>query len=298
MSSPENPYRRRGIRPEKITLCESVFEYVIAQRDGKTAIYRSTDSYMRIGETKKIHSDLALHKKMERTGFPVAELLAEGEYNGQAYFIEASLGDKHLGNVFAEDVEKNGHIDEIAFEQFLAVTEEFAHAQLTTSSETRDYGEFSHGVLLEELCRELPEHQTRLDNRFAQVRERTAQLPFVLTHGDFNPNNLYPSGVIDLEDSFYAPYGYDIVSAISHINYFPDSKDYEFYAKYRFDPEQKKQYFERLDAVSTEAGLLPLSQFEEDFEFCRAVWLAARLPHVPNLQKFRYEMLIDKFLED
>ena len=71
--------------------------------------------------------------------------------------------------------------------------------------------------------------------------------------------------------------------------------DYEFYAKYRFTPEQKREYFKRMDAISVEAGFPPLSQFEEDFKFCRALWLAANLPHVPKLQQFRYDMVIEKF---
>lgn len=271
---------------------------MVGQRGGQSAVYKSADSYVRIGESEKIHADLALHKSMEEAGFPVAKVLAEGEQNGQAYFIETSLGDKHLGKVFAEDVEQNGVISDEDFEQLLTVAERFARAQLTTRSETKNYEEFSRGIWFDRLCDELPEHAVKLRARFAEVQERTAGLPFVITHGDFNPNNLYEAGVIDLEDSFHAPYGYDLVSAISHINYFPDSRDYEFFAKYRFTPDQKQEYFERMDAISVEAGLPPLSQFEEDFEFCRALWLAANLPHVPKLQKFRYDMVIEKFLQN
>lgn len=298
MSSPENhPRSQLGNRPERIRLGESEYDFVITQRDGRSAVYKSEDSYMRIGESKKIHADLAFHKGMEDAGFPVAKLLTEGEQDGQAYFIESSLGDRHLGKVFAEDVEANGSISESSFEQLVTVAELFAHAQLSTESERKDYDGFSKGILLDSLCDELPEHATKLQDRFNQVRERTVELPFVITHGDFNPNNLYPAGVIDLEDSFNAPYGYDLVSAITHINYFPDSRDYEFFAKYRFTSAQKQQFFERMDAISIKAGLPPLSQFEEDFEFCRSVWLAARMFHLPKLQKFRYDMVIEKFLQ-
>lgn len=206
------------------------------------------------------------------------------------------MGIRTWGALFANDVKKEGVITAEQFEAFILITEQFARAQLTTSNDAQNYLEFAEGVLLEELSEELPEHAEGLRIRFQEVQERTKQLPFVVTHGDFNPNNLYSKGVIDLEDSFHAPYGYDLVSAVSHINYFPDSKDYEFYAKYRFTYEQEQKYFERMDAISIEAGLPPLSQFKEDFEFCRAVWLAAKLNHIPKLQKFRYDLLISKFL--
>ena len=287
-----------GARPERIHLEGQEFSFVTGQRGGASAVYKSENTYIRIGNPEKIHADLALHKKMEEAGFPVAKVLMEGEENGQAYFIESSLGEKHLGKVFAEDVEKEGIISNERFEEFLSVAEQFARAQLTTRTETKDYEEFATGVLLERLCNELPDYAEKLRSRFEKVRERTAMLPFVITHGDFNPNNLYPEGVIDLEDSFHGPYGYDLVSAFSHINYFPNSKDYEYYAKYRFTADQKRQYYERLDAISIEADLPSLSEFEEDFEFCRAIWLVADNPNTPKLQKFRYDLIIEKFLQD
>ena len=293
----ENPRNSPGERPGKIQLNGQEFLFVVVQRGGNSAIYKSKDSFLRIGTKEKILADLALHKKMEAAGFPVARVIAEGNHNGQLYFMESSLGDTHLGALFANDVEKREVISAEQFESFVLITEKFARAQLTTRRDAQNYTEFAQGILLQKLSEELPEHAEGLGIRFQEVQEKTKQLPFVVTHGDFNPNNLYSKGVIDLEDSFHAPYGYDLVSAMTHINYFPDSKDYEFYAKYRFTSEQKKKYFERMDAISTKAGLPPLSRFKEDFEFCRAIWLAAKLNHIPKLQEFRYDMVIDKFLK-
>jgi len=47
------------------------------------------------------------------------------------------------------------------------------------------------GISTKRLCEELPEYANRLRARFDEVRDRTVTLPFVLTYGDFNPNNLY-----------------------------------------------------------------------------------------------------------
>lgn len=293
----ESVRNKAGERPETIQMEGRDFIFVTSQRGGQSAVYKSQDSFMRIGDPEKIRRDFELHKKMEQAGFPVSRILAEGESEGQFYFIEASLGEKHLGKIFGEEVERGGVISNESFEAFVTVAEKFARAQMSAVVEDRDYQVFSKGLLLENLCNEMPDYADRLRERFELVKERTASLPFVLTHGDFNPQNLLPGGVIDLEDSFYAPYGYDLVSAISHINYFPDSKEYEYFAKYRFTNEQKQEYFRRLDIISVENGLPPLSEFEEDFEFCRALWLVADNPNSPKLAQFRYDLIIDKFLK-
>jgi len=292
----ENPRNLPGERPQKIEVSGDSYVFVRGQRGDASAIYKSTNAFMRIGKTDKIARDLAIHKKMEQAGFPVAKLISEGELDGQSYFIETSLGDNHLGEVFAQDVEQGGSIDSQTFDEFVSLAEAYAEAQIRTDNGDRDANALREGILLEALCEEMPTYAEKLQERFEEVQKNTKNLPSVLTHGDFNPNNLYREGVIDLEDSFYAPYGYDLVSAITHINYFPDSQEYEYFAKYRFTVDQQRKYFERLDAVSQRAGLVPLSPLQEDFEFCRAVWLAAKIPHVPKLQKFRFDMVVEKFL--
>ncbi len=292
----ENPRTKAGKRPEKIVLNDRVFEFLVNQRGFESAIYKSNDSYLRIGKPEKINPNLELHKQMEAQGFPVAKLLEEGALGEELYFIESSLGNSHLGNVFAEEYKLHGSISAETFENFILIAEKFAQAQIATQSDHKDYSEFSRGIWLQHLCEEMPEHAGKLLERFQQIQEHTKNLPFIITHGDFNPNNLYSTGVIDLEDSFHGPYGYDLVSAIAHIDSFPDGDQYEHSARYRFTPGQKNLYFERLDQISVEAGLPALSEFKEDFEFSRAVWLAAGIPHVPKLQEFRFDSIIAKYL--
>jgi len=285
-----------GGRPEKIELEGKTFSFVTGQRGGMSAIYKSEGAYLRIGEEKKIAPDLALHRKMEAAGFPVTRLLGEGVFDGQKYFIESSLGEKHLGELFSEDTEQRGAISENLFESLVSVAEKFAEAQLTTIAEERNFNDFARGIWIDRLCEEIPASASKLKERFEEVKRNTQSIPFVVTHGDFNPNNLYPAGVIDLEDSFHAPYGYDLISAITHINSFPDSEEFEYFAKYRFTLDQISHYLERLDRISVTNNLPKLSTLLEDFSFCRAVWLAADIPATPKLQQFRYQLVIDQFL--
>jgi len=251
---------------------------------------------LRIGDRERIERDLARHRQMAEAGFPLATILSEGTSDGQSYFIESSLGEKHLGARFADDIEQTGAIRPELFEKFVLVVEKFARAQLNTRDVGNQISGLEAGILLSKLLEEMPEHSSSITERFNQAQNKLKELPLVLTHGDCNPNNLYPEGIIDLEDSFQGPYGYDLVSAIEHINSFPDSREYEYFAKYRFTPEQKKQFYDRLDAISVESGLLPLSEYAEDLEYCRAVWLAADIPRTPKLQKFRFDALVNRFL--
>jgi len=81
-------------------------------------------------------------------------------------------------------------------------------------------------------------------------------------------------------------------------DYYPDSADFEFFAKYRFSEEQKHQYIEVLDHICAETNIPPLSKFKNEFEFSRAVWLLIWMHKWPKLQKFRYDLFIERFLKD
>ncbi len=282
--------------PPVIEIEGKKFEFVVLQRQGETAVYKTDGEYLRIGKPEHVKKDLDLHKKMEAFGFPVAPLVAEGDHDGMYYFIESSLGEKHLGKLFAEDVSERGQISEENFQTFLSITERFALAQLKTATNVQSFEEFAEGFQLSTILAELPHEAERIRRRYASAVERLAVLPFVITHGDFNPNNMYGNGVIDLEDSFYAPFGYDPVTAIVHINYFPDSESYEYFARYRFTEGQVRGYYAALDGIAASSGLPPLSGFAEDFEFARAVWSSVNMKEWPRLQKWRFDRLTSKFL--
>jgi Phosphotransferase enzyme family len=278
-----------------VTLAGETFSLVTVQRGTTTAVYRSARYYLRLGERAQIQRDISFHKQMAAYGFPVARIVLQGAYRDFGYFIEESLGEKHFGELFAEDVMQYGKISDRSFGRFLHITQVFAQAQLKTRAE-RSTPTFAHNIHLAALLEELPQDAARIQARFAQAMERLIAFPCVLTHGDFNPHNLYPAGVIDLEASFYGPAGYDLATNIVHINNYPTSSDYEFFQGYYFTEEQQRQYCNTVDALYTGQGLAPLSAYLEDFAFCRAVWLAVRMGPWPKIQQFRYDLLRQKFL--
>lgn len=276
------------------------FSLVRVQR-GKTAIYRSRNRYMRLGRQKALARELARHEEMLARGFPVARILTRGIRGDFLYFIEESLGKKSFGQLFAEDVRRRGAISRAHFQAFLDITAVFAAAQLRAPiapTGSARAAEFSASIHLGDLCRELPGDARRIRRRFSDAMARVRIFPHVLTHGDFNPHNIYPAGVIDLESVCDGLAGYDIVTNIVHNDYFPVSKKYEFYQKYAFTDTQKARYMTAMDMLYRAAGLPALSPYARDFAFCRAVWSAVRMREYPKIQAFRYNMLHEQFLTD
>ena len=282
--------------PESLTIDGVSYTLVGVQREGISAVYRGPDRYLRLGETHKMERDLMFHKRMESAGFPVAKLLEEGEYEGRKYFVEASLGEKRLGITFGEDYGATGAIEAEHFNQMMEVVETHVRAQFSAQVPVH-WAEFALGIHLDFLLKELPESAAVISAKFEAVQSKLSTFPFVVTHGDFNPQNMYANGVIDLEDSFVAPAAYDAITAIVHIDSFPDTDQYEYFARYRFSPAQVASYLQRIDSLFNAQNLPSPSAFKDEFAFCRLVWSAVRMHKWPKIQQWRYDLLMDRFLK-
>ncbi|TSC86112.1 MAG: Uncharacterized protein G01um10148_618 [Parcubacteria group bacterium Gr01-1014_8] len=278
-----------------ITIGGKTFELVVLQQGGVTGVYRGNGEYVRVGEPASISRHLEVHTMMENAGYPVAALLDSGTLGDKAYFIEKSLGDKSIGDNFEEDWQTNGAISEEHFRELLQVVLQYAEAQMTTHTTQGPPSELASGIFLGELCKELPGLARKIQSRFDEASERLSAFPFVLSHGDFNPRNLFAAGVIDLEHFFQAPFGFDLVTALIHIDLHPDDRSYEFYARYRYSNEQKRRYFLMLDKLAAKYQLPVISAYAADLAFLRAVWSTARMHKWPKIQKWRYDLLIQTY---
>jgi hypothetical protein len=135
-----------------------------------------------------------------------------------------------------------------------------------------------------------------MERVFKQIFTKLVQLPYVLTHGDFGPFNIYPKGAIDLGSFFDGVLGYDLVSAIHMTDFFPASGDYEIHQRHRFSESQKQKYFNAMDKLFVKNKLPKLSEFRDEFILCRCLWVAARMHKWPKIQAFRYQQL-DRLLK-
>jgi hypothetical protein len=271
---------------DRLTIDGQSFQLLGTQRGG-AAVYRGERDYLRLGETQSIERDLALHRLMEKSKYPVPQILAEGELGNRKYFIESAAGARSFRAVFEEDMDSARMVTGIHFDQFLEVVKKLYAAQKKKSDGTWDKDEFADGIRLPMLLAELPSHANVIRQRFNDTADRLARLPKTLTHGDCNPANMYEGGIIDLEDSFYGPLGYDMVSALRSIEWSPEIRSYEFYAQYRFSDAQKAAYLKAFRTIAPHA---------EDLAFCRAVWLCTGMHEWPRIQQWRYEKFISTYL--
>lgn len=280
--------------PQELTIDGRHYTLVRGQRSG-VSVYRGDGEFMRLGPPEEIGRHIGMHAKLAQAGFPVPALISEGLWEDSAFFREISLGEAHFGELFAREYASANAISDRTFDAFIAVAESFLRAQLRTNGiGTR--ADVAHATHVDTLCDEFPQDSSRIQSRFETTMERLAPLPWVITHGDFNPHNMYPGGVIDFEDTFHAPFGYDAVTAIVQIDWFPDEGlPYEYGARYRYAAAQRKRYQDMTECVAREAGQT-LVEYDADFEFLRAAWSTARMGSWPHLQAWRYRKFSQTFL--
>lgn len=287
---------------KKIIVGGVVFRHV-KTRESSVNIFRSNDGdiFLRTGPEKIIHSELTSHKNLFAHGFPVPQIISEGEYSGRAYYTEKSLGDASLGDFFTADWNRNQEISNKNFDFLLSLSDKFARAQLQTMQEQKDTEGLYIGTYADILQNELPQLRAAILKAFDKARKQIDSLPFVITHGDFNPQNLFEQGIIDFGSTFDAPVGYDLVNNIYNTYNFPKQIGYEAKRKYEFSEKQIKEYFEKMDDIFESVGLPKLSKFKEDFIFLKNIWSTARMGRFPKLQKWRYKRfskILDGYLSN
>lgn len=275
----------------QITIAGKTYTHVKTQRSGFSAIYKDETTFLRIGDKEKIKKDLAFHKKMEAYSFPVPKIISEGEFDNFSYFIEESVGDEHFGIIFKRETEKFGQIQDETFDQFITILVKFAEAQLRTIITVPDWDSFSKGIHLDYLILELPAEKDVIIDTFNLVKNKLSVFPFGLVHGDLTTFNIFPKGIIDFEDQFLGPVGYDIGAVVEHLNWFPEDKSCERFRSYNFSFEQKRKLVDRLDEVYLKHNLPKISNYLADFDFMKGIWFTVRMNPWPKLQAFRYKLM-------
>ncbi|MES2202983.1 MAG: phosphotransferase [Patescibacteria group bacterium] len=264
---------------------------------GDSRLYKGDGVFVRVGNAEKIDANLLVHRRLEKAGFPVPRILGEGAVGDEKYFIEESLGDTILRLQFAEEFANTGHILEESFSSFINIMRRYLTAQ-TKAVADGDAATFIEKVQVNRLCKELPEYAERIQAKASEHLKLLSRFPFVLSHGDLSPNNLFPEGIIDLEDSLSAPFGYDAVCALMTGDWYPGDVEFEFeVTPYYFTPAQKAEFLDMCDNVSTTAGFPPISSSIESFSFFRAAWLTANMGEWPKTQKYRHDRFIREYLD-
>ncbi len=264
------------------------YTFVKVRNHMPISIYKGKDCYLRIGPKNLIQQEINYHTNLLKFGFPIPKILSEGTYLESYYFTESSFGNEHLGQIFRTNC-IDFAVSDNDFSKLFNVVQVFTHAQINTiGTQSFTFADFKELIKVDTLLEELPALNQDTIEAMTRVEDHTKRLPSVLTHGDFNPYNIFEKGVIDWERGSYAPIGYDLVTNISQTFFFPLGGDYEFTAGCRYSEKQISTYWEQLDKICANAGISQISDFRNDFILCRSIWSVVRMDRWPKIQKWRY----------
>lgn len=271
-----------------ITINGTTYDFIKKRAYQPVAIYGNESAVLRIGPPEDIEKEIRFQEDLINHDFPVPHILRRGEFEGMSYFTEESFGDKHMGDILREDFEKNGCVSDSNFGIILSLTEKLVKAQLEAIGENNPES-FFLGIHMNTIVEELPEWKEGIEKCFEKCVAKTKDLPFVLTHGDFNPHNFFERGIIDFGSSFEAPLGYDTVSCIFHSLNFPTSESSEMVRSYQFSQEQIERYLDTIDEVHKKNGLPPVTNYVDDFIFARVVWSVVGMEGFPVIREWRIQ---------
>lgn len=265
-----------------ITLKGQSFE-LLAVRRNTTRVYRALDgkSYLRVGPPEAIRQEAGFHKQLLEQSYPVPAFIEEGIMeSGEAYFLEASVGEEKFGLIFKREFEEQGAITDPTYSQFIEVVGKYLAAEQRTTHDP-DWESVFQAVRIEILLKEMPEKKQVIMSVWEKIMADLKDFPFALCHGDFNAFNILPGGVIDFETPFQGPLGYDLVCAATTIDWFPKRGDCETIAAFAFTSGQSDRLL-ALAPVTAEhfAALFML----------RACWHVVRMDQWPKLQAWRYQL--------
>src|SRR3989344_5501865 len=279
--------------PKTLVIEGKEYTLVGLQRGG-LAVYRGSNGYLRLGNDKAVARDVASHREMEQAGYPVARIIAEGEIVEGNYYIETSQGDISFRNLFSAEIQSAGEISDATFKRFLEIVEQYLSRQVSTGRKKDE--DFRARVKLDVLCAEMPQQAEELTAQFEQAVEALSAMPYVLSHGDFNAAHLYERGVIDLEDTLSAPFGYDAETALCTVDWIPPEGNYEYTRSYTFTRAQKEEYMALVDTVTLRNGIPPVSYSYQSLEFLRAIWMVSDLQKWPRARAYMHKQFMNKYL--
>lgn len=287
---------------DEIKLDNQIFSYLDDQRNSlKLYVNKKRSQYLRLGGTDIIDKEVAQHHHLIDGGFPVAKIIKKDKWQNLSYWIEESLGEKHLADIFADEYKENGCITEKTFQLFLTIVEKFKTAQLKILKTSINLDEVYKGVGFGYILDELPQYKNKLETIWNHLYKKLENFPATYCHGDFTSHNIMPLGVIDHEDHFEGPFGYDLITAITPAYWFPADQSHGSYARRsQFSQTQKEEFFNRFGIFQYDGKHFNLKDYFNPLFFLKATWWSVRNYKNPKIQEWRYQKyiyLLEKYLK-
>lgn len=286
---------QKELYPKTLRIEEKDFLLVRVRDYDQGAIYQSGEVYARVAPQAVLQKEYETHQFFEEKGFPMPKLLSGGIVGENAYYLEEDIGRETFHDKFEQETRETGKITEETFQDFLSLVKKFVGVQEKSVSSTRGVDEgFFRNVMVHEVIGERSELQLTLAAMMLKTEKVLGVLPQVPTHGDFNPCNILPKGVIDFAYHFEAPLGYDWTALLMNTYYFSpeDTSPTEINRTYQYTEDQWEKLVAIGDQAYKDAGIT--KTFRETLPILalmRMTWSAAHMEHRPQLQAWRFAKL-------
>lgn len=248
------------------------------RRSGEVYCSGDGDLYLRTGEVVAIHSEAEFIKLARGQGFPVPEVVDIGVFSdGVGYFVETALGAENFSSLLRREYAAAGKIGDVLFDTFCTVVLEFLAAQLKPSCRQPGPSQMREGLRIEKVQRQDPDIASLVEQAVIKAENRMQELPLVFTHGDLTPFNIMTQGIIDFEERFVAPAGYDAITAVTFQRFWdhPKPDGTGSMLLWDFNRQQINSFLLQADQLNIIEGVLPLSAFFDDFLMVNAIWALA-----------------------
>ena len=250
-------------------------------------VYCSEDSsfYLRTGEVSAIHSEAEFVKMAKDHGFPVPQVVDVGLLpDGTGYFVETSAGAENFSSLFRRESAAAGEISDALFDTFRAVVFQFLAAQLKPLCRQPEPSQLREGLRIDKVQKQDPDIAGRVEQAVAKAKNRMRQLPLVFTHGDLSPFNIMPKGIIDFEERFVAPAGYDALTAVMFQRFWdhPKPDGTGSMLLWDFNRQQISRFLLQADQLYVQEGVPPLSVFFDYFLMLNGIRALALVSDKPE----------------
>lgn len=268
--------------------------HIIKHRRNGSTLYRCNHHthYMKVGGAQEIEHEVDLYQKLKTAWIPLPELLwFEINEDDLSWMKEELLTWELYADIFTREFEATWFISEEAFNNFVKYQLEHLDVQckIAWDQTITNIGFDSYQYLFSEW---LLEHDLA-EKLIEKINQDVSIVKNAWNHGDHNQYNIFNNGVIDLEDSFYGPIGYDTITSLTQNFWFPDPRNNEIgelTRQHSFTKEQVQAYMTSIQKNEVWINFMDSNVFGALF-LMRGVFVTVKSDWFPLLRKFRYQKL-------
>ncbi len=267
-------------RPAPISINGELFDVVKPTRllPGMVLKSQARDAYARLGPKESALEEQIHTVSLHERGFPVAKVLASGEYgDDQRYFIEESLGKQTFSEQFRQEYLQLGGVSDATHKKYLAVLRNYLRAQYNPANTmTISIEEFIESAIPDsdilpnysQLGGNIEHYKQAIDKIKAELRD----YPMGVLQFDLNPFNILDGCVIDFELVGYGQLGFDVQMCSRWHRWFTSDQTSKYHLNYLLSPEQISMCDELISQAAKSRNLPNPHDYINAFTFIKTAW--------------------------